>query len=183
VLRRREDLCYKYPHLAAKPDRNLTGDEDAMNEPQETRMDLAAQIERILEKATDRDGALTAAVQAVHESSDRYDWTGIYLLEGEELVLHNYLGAPSPHTRIPVGKGICGAAVAENATVVVPDVNQDSRYLACSLETRSEIVVPIRKLGYVFGEIDIDSHTPDAFEPSDREVLEEVARLLAALFG
>ena len=143
---------------------------------------LLAEIDRILGSATDRDGALTAVVKAVHDASGRHDWTGIYLVEGDTLVLHNFLGEPSPHTRIPIGRGICGAAAAERRTVVVPDVHADPRYLACSLKTRSEIVVPIEKLGYVFGEIDIDSHTPDAFGATDRRTLEEVARRLAALF-
>ncbi len=141
------------------------------------------QVDDLLRKATDREGALTAVVQAVHESSASYDWTGIYLVEGDELVLHNFIGAPSPHTRIRIGEGICGAAAQEKQTVLVPDVSKDPRYLACSLETRSEIVVPITKLGYVFGEIDIDSHTPDAFGEQDQLVLEGVARRLSALFG
>ncbi len=144
---------------------------------------LLQQVDDLLLKATDREGALTAVVQALHESSSRYDWTGIYLVEGDDLVLHNFIGAPSPHTRIRIGQGICGAAAQEKQTVMVPDVSKDPRYLACSLETRSEIVVPITKLGYVFGEIDIDSHTPNAFTERDRLLLEEVARKLAALFG
>lgn len=144
---------------------------------------LLQQVDDLLLKATDREGALTAVVQALHESSSRYDWTGIYLVEGDDLVLHNFIGAPSPHTRIRIGQGICGAAAQEKQTVMVPDVSKDPRYLACSLETRSEIVVPITKLGYVFGEIDIDSHTPNAFTERDRLLLEEVARKLAARFG
>ncbi len=144
---------------------------------------LLQQVDDLLRKATDREGALTAVVQAVHESSASYDWTGIYLVDGDELVLHNFIGASSPHTRIRIGEGICGAAAQEKRTILVPDVSEDQRYLACSLETRSEIVVPITKLGYVFGEIDIDSHTPNAFGEQDQLVLEEVARRLAALFG
>ena len=144
---------------------------------------LLRQVDDLLRKAIDREGALTAAVQAVHESSASYDWTGIYLVEGDELVLHNFIGAPSPHTRIRIGEGICGAAAQEKQTVLVPDVSEDQRYLACSLETRSEIVVPITKLGYVFGEIDIDSHTPNGFGKQDQRVLEEVARKLTVLFG
>ena len=144
---------------------------------------LLQQVDDLLRKATDREGALTAVVQAVHESSACYDWTGIYLVDGDELVLHNFIGAPGPHTRIRIGEGICGAAAQEKQTVLVPDVSEDPRYLPCSLETRSEIVVPITKLGYIFGEIDIDSHTPDAFGEQDQLVLEEVARKLAALFG
>ena len=72
-----------------------------------------------------------------------YSWVGIYLLDGNELVLGPFVGKPSPHTRIPLGRGICGAAAAEKATIIVDDVNADPRYLACSIETQSEIVVPI----------------------------------------
>jgi GAF domain-containing protein len=108
-----------------------------------------------------------------------YSWVGIYLLDGDELVLGPFLGKPSPHTRIPLGRGICGAAAAEKATIVVDDVNADARYLACSIETRSEIVVPIIEDGDVLGEIDIDSDTPAAFGDADRALLEAVAALLA----
>ena len=92
-----------------------------------------------------------------------YTWVGIYLLDGDELVLGPFLGKPSPHTRIPLGRGICGAAAAEKATIIVDDVNADPRYLACSIETQSEIVVPIMSGGEVLGEIDIDSDQPAAF--------------------
>jgi GAF domain-containing protein len=104
---------------------------------------------------------------------------GIYLLEGKELVLGPFLGKPSPHTRIPLGQGICGAAASEKATIIVDDVNADARYLACSIETKSEIVVPIMHKGRVLGEIDIDSDRPAAFDDSDRELLESVAATLA----
>jgi len=94
-------------------------------------------------------------------------------------VLGPFVGKPSPHTRIPLGRGICGAAATAKETIVVDDVNADSRYLACSLETRSEIVVPILLRGDVLGEIDIDSDTPAAFGTADRSLLERVATLLA----
>jgi len=108
-----------------------------------------------------------------------YNWVGIYFLDGQELVLGPYVGAPSPHTCIPVDKGICGAAVREGRTVNVPDVNADPRYLACSLETKSEIVVPLQAGGRILGEIDIDSHSPSAFTADDHALLEAVARRLA----
>jgi GAF domain-containing protein len=161
----------------------MTETQMAMRQAREPEADrLLRRVDRLLATAADRDGALTAVVEAIHESSDRYDWTGIYLVEGDHLVLHNYLGAPSPHGRIPIGQGVCGAAAAEKRTIIVPDVHADARYLSCSLETRSEIVVPITKLGYVFGEIDIDSHRPDAFTDADRRTLEEIARRLSSLF-
>ncbi|MBI4467457.1 MAG: GAF domain-containing protein [Acidobacteria bacterium] len=112
-----------------------------------------------------------------------YHWVDIYFLEGNELVLGPYVGAPSPHTRIPLDKGICGAAVREGHTVIVPDVNADPRYLACSLETKSEIVVPIEANGRILGEIDIDSHTLDAFQADDHALLEQVAARLAPVLA
>ena len=87
--------------------------------------------------------------------------------------------AAAPHTRIPLGRGICGAAATAKTTIIVDDVNADPRYLACSIETRSEIVVPIIEDGEVLGEIDIDSDTPAAFGDADRHLLEQVAALLA----
>jgi GAF domain-containing protein len=94
------------------------------------------------------------------------------------LELGPFAGAPTPHTRIPVTEGICGAAVAQGETVVVDDVNADPRYLSCSIETKSEIVVPIRVCGRIVGEIDIDSHTPAAFGLADRAFVERCAAIL-----
>jgi L-methionine (R)-S-oxide reductase len=96
------------------------------------------------------------------------------------LVLGAFVGEPTPHVRIPITQGICGAAVASGETVVVDDVHADPRYLSCSLKTKSEIVVPITAHGKVIGEIDIDSHLPAAFTASDRAFLEEVARIIAS---
>ena len=129
--------------------------------------------------APDADGALERAVAAIKSSLPDYAWVGIYLRRGDELVLGPFLGKPSPHTRIPVGRGICGAAAAAKQTIVVDDVNADERYLACSLETRSEIVVPIMRDDTVLGEIDVDSDRPAAFGPRDRALLEAIARTLA----
>ena len=109
-----------------------------------------------------------------------YTWVGIYLLEGNELVLGPFRGKPSPHTRIPLGRGICGAAATAKATIIVDDVNADPRYLACSIETKSEIVVPIMRGSDVLGEIDIDSDREAAFTDADRELLEQVARMIAS---
>lgn len=141
------------------------------------------QIERdvlaAVDAAADRDAALRAAVTTLAARLPVYTWTGIYLLEGDELVLGPFVGKPSPHTRIPLGRGICGAAATSGATIVVDDVGADPRYLACSLETRSEVVVPILAGTRVLGEIDVDSDRPAAFGDADRALLERVAARLA----
>ncbi len=141
---------------------------------------LASRVSDAIRQADDPDAAIREAVRVIHDASSRYDWTGVYLMSGErELVLTHFLGAPSPHTRIDIDSGICGAAAREKATIVVGDVRSDARYLACSIQTRSEIVVPIMRDGVMYGEIDIDSHQPDAFGPGDRRELELIADRLA----
>ena len=122
---------------------------------------------------------LAETVALLQRERPHYNWVGIYLLEGNELVLGPYVGKPTPHTRIPLNKGICGAAASTGQTLIVDDVNADPRYLACSLETRSEIVVPIAREGRVLGEIDIDSNRPAAFTEDDLALLESVAEILA----
>jgi L-methionine (R)-S-oxide reductase len=140
----------------------------------------AGTIADAIHHAPDGPSAMTRAVELMKREFPRYTWVGIYLLEGDELVLGPYLGKPSPHTRIPLNRGICGAAASQKKTIIVDDVNSDPRYLACSLETKSEIVVPILDGSRVLGEIDIDSDTHAAFGGADRAVLEQVAAALAA---
>lgn len=130
-------------------------------------------------QAPDAKAAMHLAVERLKAELPHYTWVGIYLLEGDELVLGPYLGKPSPHVRIPLNRGICGAAASQQQTIIVDDVSSDPRYLACSLETRSEIVVPIMRGGRVLGEIDIDSDRPAAFGAEDRGLLERVAQALA----
>lgn len=112
------------------------------------------------------------------DTLDGFDWSGIYRLEGDELVLDAFVGAPTDHTRIPVGRGVCGTAVAENKDQIIDDVHALENYLACSLETKSEAVVLIRNNGEVVGQIDIDSHTRGRFGPAEVKMLEELAVLL-----
>ena len=140
---------------------------------------LLNDITRAIAQAPDGLTAMRETVTLLKARLPHYTWAGIYLLEGDELVLGPYLGKPSPHTRIPLGRGICGAAATERATIVVDDVNSDPRYLACSIETKSEIVVPIMHSGRILGELDIDSDQPAAFGQADRELLEAVAEALA----
>ena len=123
--------------------------------------------------------AMELTVMTLQNELPGYSWVGIYLLDGNELVLGPFVGKPSPHTRIPLGRGICGAAAVEKQTIIVDDVTTDERYLACSAETRSEIVVPIMRGDEVLGEIDVDSDRAAAFAAKDRALLESVAGLLA----
>jgi L-methionine (R)-S-oxide reductase len=137
------------------------------------------ELRRELAQTADRTQAMTRAVEILKARVPDYTLVGIYELFGNELVLGPFVGKPSPHTHIPLGRGICGAAAAEKATIIVDDVNADPRYLACSLETRSEIVVPIMRGCEVLGEIDIDSDRPAAFGPEDQRLLEVVAAALS----
>jgi L-methionine (R)-S-oxide reductase len=138
-----------------------------------------ATIDDVMREERDPQRLMARTVAILKREMPQYSWVGIYLLDGNELVLGPFLGKPSPHTRIPIGSGICGAAARERETIIVDDVNADSRYLACSLETKSEIVVPILSGPRVLGEIDIDSDQPAAFGSEDRTLLESVAALLA----
>ncbi|MGB2715846.1 MAG: GAF domain-containing protein [Vicinamibacterales bacterium] len=146
--------------------------------------DVLDEIRSAISAEGDATRALATTVARLKKRLPDYTWVGIYLLDGNELVLGPFLGKPSPHTRIPLGLGICGAAAADEATIIVDDVNADPRYLACSTDTRSEIVVPILRRRHdgtneVLGEIDIDSDRPAAFGAADKELLEAIAGLLA----
>lgn len=123
------------------------------------------------------------AVQRIHEQGAPFDWVGIYLLSGDLLVLHSYLGLPTDLTRIRVGDGVCGTAVAEGRHMNVPDVKAVDYYLACSAETRSEIVVLIRHAERILGVIDIDSDTPAAFGEDHERELRRIADALGGLLG
>ncbi|MGH9586946.1 MAG: GAF domain-containing protein [Acidobacteriaceae bacterium] len=123
-----------------------------------------------------------SVVDLIADNLPYYNWVGFYMLDSRDtsmLVLGAFHGAPTQHVRIPVAEGICGAAVAQDETVIVNDVAADPRYLSCSIETKSEIVTPIRVNGRVLGEIDVDSHSLSAFHTVDREFLEECAAIVA----
>ena len=145
----------------------------------ETQQAVLAEIDKALSSERDPTRVMEQVVAVLKREMPAYTWVGIYLLEGDELVLGPFLGKPSPHTRIPLGRGICGAAATEKQTIIVDDVHADPRYLACSLETRSEIVVPIMSGARVLGEIDIDSDRAAAFGAQDKLLLEAVASRLA----
>jgi len=144
--------------------------------------EIASLVEQVTNSPASLDAVLQYAVQILKQERERYNWVGIYLVEGDTLVLHNYIGKPTEHTRIPVGVGVCGVAVAEGANQIVGDVTKLDNYLACSLETRAEIVVLIRRGPDIFGQIDIDSDLENAFNSDDESLLTRIADLLVSRF-
>lgn len=150
-------------------------------------------------KGASRDDLLRRVVEAIEAAEGRFDWVGIYLLQakervgapeeaagrGRQLVLHDYIGRPTDHTRIEVGTGVCGTAVAEGRDINVPDVDAIDNYLACSAETKSELVVLIRdpETGEIHGQLDLDSDERAAFTGRDERELRVVADWLGGLFG
>lgn len=126
-----------------------------------------------------------ALCNLLRDRVDHYDWVGFYLVDPaaeRALVLGPYAGAPTEHTRIPFGKGICGQAAETEATFVIQDVSQETNYLACSVHVRSEIVLPMFKDGALIGELDIDSHVIAPFTDADERFLEAVCAEAATLF-
>lgn len=148
-----------------------------------TRLDeLRSEITALADSSSTGQGLMRSMVKLLHDKMLKYNWVGFYLLEpGAQppmLVLGAFEGAMTPHTRIPLNQGICGAAASSGQTVVVDDVAKDSRYLACSLETKSEIVVPVFAHGKVVGELDIDSHFPAAFTSEHQDFVQHCAMLV-----
>ena len=141
--------------------------------------EIVSQVEEVVDSTAPRDEVLRYSVQTLKQEREHYDWVGIYLIEGDILVLHNYIGKPTEHTRIPIGTGVCGVAVAERANQIVGDVTKLDNYLACSVETRAEIVVLIRRGIDILGQIDIDSDLENAFTEKDEALLSRVADLIA----
>jgi L-methionine (R)-S-oxide reductase len=138
------------------------------------------QIDAVLSRLQGR-AALQEVCRFLRESFRHYRWVGVYRLDGPTLVLEAWDGpAATEHTRIPLERGVCGQAARENRAVVVDDVRSVPEYLACFVETRSEIVVPIRDGDRVIGEIDIDGNEVGAYDASDRAFLERVAGKLTA---
>jgi putative methionine-R-sulfoxide reductase with GAF domain len=122
---------------------------------------------------------IDSAMQRLFESEPTFDWVGLYEVANDRLVLGPFRGEPTEHTVIPMGDGVCGSVAVKGETEVVPDVHRRPGHIACSLSTRSEVVVPIVREGQVLGVLDVDSDTPDAFGEREVGVVEEVARAIA----
>jgi GAF domain-containing protein len=138
---------------------------------------IYSQAKAIIDSDNPVESRLLDLCKLLNESLDNYDWVGFYLVDPNEdrmLYLGPYVGAPTDHTRIPFGTGICGQAAETLDTFVVPDVSKATNYLACSLTVKSEIVVPIMHNGTFLGELDIDSHVLDNFSQEHRVLLERI---------
>jgi len=145
--------------------------------------EICLALDRLAGEGASFEKILSAAVEHLHESNPRFHWTGIYeLFHDDVLRLGPFIGAPTDHVFIAVGRGICGTAVAEKRNINVPDVTKESNYLACSTATRSELVVLIRRGDRIFAQIDIDSHDHDAFDPATVANVEKVAEYLSRAY-
>ena len=147
-----------------------------------TIQEVRTEVDKLAVSAVSASELMAGMVELLHTRMLKYNWIGFYMMEAGAqppmLVLGPFQGAMTPHTRIPLHEGICGAAASTGKTVVVDDVTKDPRYLACSLETKSEIVAPIFARGKVVGELDIDSHFPAAFTREDQEFVEHCAAVI-----
>ncbi len=128
-----------------------------------------------------REELLRTAAEKIRAAGPPYTSVYLYMLHGDQLLLEGYAGRNTDHTRIPVGQGVCGTAVASGEDQNVPDVRAIDNYIACNSRTRSELVVLIRRGGLILGQIDIDSDEPDPFTPAETAEVRRVADALAVL--
>jgi L-methionine (R)-S-oxide reductase len=156
---------------------------DAQDRPEgskaEIYAELASQLRGLLEG--ERDPIANAANMAalIAWGLGDLNWAGFYIMRGGELVLGPFMGRPAC-VRIAVGKGVCGTAVARNASVLVEDVHAFPGHIACDAASRSEIVVPIRRCGVVTGVLDLDSPLPARFDADDQAGCEALVDILVA---
>ena len=145
--------------------------------------EIVAQLDALQRQGVPFEQLLESAVQGVHQLNPNFHWTGIYeLFPDDVLRLGPYIGAPTEHCFIGVGRGVCGSAVAEKRNMNIPDVRRTSNYLACSTETRSELVVLIRSGEAIHAQIDIDSHMLAAFDDVAVASVQRVADRLATAY-
>ena len=145
--------------------------------------ELLARLDELSASGSDLDRLLEAAVEGLSGADPRFHWTGIYELFSDNVLrLGPFVGAPTDHVFIGVGNGVCGTAVAEKRNQNIPDVRQISNYLACSTQTRSELVVLIRSGDRIYAQVDIDSHQVGAFDEKAVADVQRVADWLARAY-
>ena len=137
--------------------------------------ELVRQVNTAIEKLTTKDEIHQKSVELIDNFTPDFNWTGFYILKNNILEVGPYIGPETSHTKIELNNGICGAAASQKKSIIVDDVNEDPRFLACSITTRSEIVIPLMDGEICLGEIDIDSNRPNNFTNDDRLMLEGIA--------
>lgn len=144
---------------------------------------MQKRLDTILSSKQETNTKLQMICQFLHDEFEHFNWVGFYFKNGDkdELKLGPYVGAATDHTIIPYGKGVCGQVAVSNETMLVNDVHEESNYLACSIETKAEIVVPIFKDGVNIGQIDIDSHYKDSITAEDKALLEDLMTKVAEI--
>src|SRR6056297_1280812 len=147
--------------------------------------DILKQAKKIINSNEDRETVLLKICELLNHKVDAFDWTGFYLVSDQKekmLELGPYVGEETDHTQIPFGKGICGQAAETLDTFVVQDVSEADNYLACSMDVKSELVVPIMKDGEFVAELDIDSHTKNAITDEHQLLCEWICKELETVF-
>lgn len=142
------------------------------------RQQLIDNIRIAIAGQNDETGILRSAAELIDGFSENFNWTGFYMMRQNVLEVGPYVGPETEHVRIELHQGICGAAARNKETVIIDNVKEDPRFLACSLTTRSEIVVPLMDGDRVLGEIDVDSDRPANFGNADKAMLEEIASVV-----
>ncbi|CAI8171698.1 MAG: Free methionine-R-sulfoxide reductase [Bacteroidota bacterium] len=142
---------------------------------------LLKHIELFLKETQSTQVALNWVCAEIHQKLPNYDWVGFYFHhpQKKELHLRAFAGNPTDHTVIPFGKGICGQVALSNQNFVIDDVSKQDNYITCSIEVKSEIVIPLFVNSKNVGQIDIDSNTPSAFDEKDEAFLEKVNALVS----
>ncbi len=148
-----------------------------------TKESLKPQIENILARNHDTASKMQAVCELLQNSLPTYNWVGFYMAHATQPTLHlkAQAGNPTDHTVIPFGKGICGQVAVYNKNFVVDDVSEQDNYIACSMDVKSEIVVPLFKNGKNIGQIDVDSNTASAFDRTDERFLEWINEQVAGV--
>lgn len=145
--------------------------------------EILNKVDELINTEKENNELLLGVCKILKQEVYHYDWVGFYILNGENILeLGPYVGKPTDHTHIPVGKGVCGQVAASGETMIVQDVRQMDNYIACSIDVQSEIVVPILKDGAFVAEIDIDSHSPAPFSEADQVLLETIGEKLKYIF-
>ncbi|RKX17197.1 MAG: GAF domain-containing protein [Candidatus Zixiibacteriota bacterium] len=145
---------------------------------EKNRTQLVDNIRIAIQNLNNETDILKTAIELIDSFSEDFNWTGVYMMRGNILEVGPYIGPETEHKKIELNKGICGAAASKKESIIVDNVHDDDRFLACSLTTRSEIVVPLMDSNRCLGEIDIDSNHPSNFKKDDQKMLEEIAEII-----